>query len=593
MTSTLPAAPAARDIDDTSLDPAASTGAVLLGGYPAKQCPTRTHNDFHPDVPAPATLPEAVLRRMADGNVFEDEVTLLLADALGERCTVIVYGDHRADKPRRIAETLAAMDAGVEVILGGQLPDDAQGSRTGSPDVLIRAAVSGAHATYLPADIKHHSTLKSGPRGQALVSGLGDGFTRTQVPGWSHMTTHRVGDAMQLAHYSRMLQAIGRHPGEDLLAGAILGTSDFTALIANRYGFVWYDLTIPTEKVWGPDGAVKRSILDCYDTEFAVRVDIATTARAGGPSSVRGYGKSECGECPYARWCATEAGPEDASFAIRTGMVTDREWDYLHDNGLGTITALAQTQATGALADGYAAAAVHLNTPERRFAALTRRARMHRDGILFERTGAAPAVVVPVADVEIDFDVEWHPTDGFVYQWGARVRYNSDEGTATYAPTVVSFDPLDEPTAHALADRFFAWMEAFVAEQENLGRTVAIYHWTSPETTRATRALGGERAERLFAGRFLDLKRFMEDHYFARDGFSLKVVAPALGFEWDARDAGGATSVVKIEQARAGVEPAASAARQWLLTYNEDDCAAQAAIRDGLHAYTHAAHIPG
>lgn len=566
---------------------------MLLGGYPAKQCPTRTHNDFHPDVPAPDTLPEPVLRRMAEGTVFEDATTVVLAEALGERCTVIVYGDHHADKPRRIAETLAAMEAGIEVVIGAQLPDDHAGSRTGSPDVLIRATAPDERPAYLPVDIKHHSTLKPGVRGQVLVSGLGDGFTRTQVPGWSHMTSHRVGDAMQLAHYTRMLQAIDRHPGDHLLTGAILGTSDFTSLTGQRYGFVWYDLTTLTEKTWGPDGAIKQSILDCYDTEFALRVRLATEARTGGPSTVRGYGKAECGECPYARWCATQAGPDDASFAIRTGMVTDREWQYLHDNGLGTITALADTQATGSLAAGYAAAAVHLNTPERRFATLARRARMHRDGILFERTGAAPAVVVPAADVEIDFDVEWHPSDGFVYQWGARVRYNSDDTTATYAPTVVSFDPLAEHTAQALADRFFTWMETFVAEQEELGRTVAIYHWTSPETTRATRALGGERADRLFGGRFLDLKRFMEEHYFARDGFSLKIVAPALGFAWDAPDAGGATSVVKIEEARAGIEPAASAAREWLLTYNEDDCAAQAWIRDGLHAYTHAAHIPG
>lgn len=589
MTSTFPAAP------DTHGDIATSgeVAEVLLGGYPAKQCPTRTHNDFHPDVPDPDPLPDAVLRRMAEGVVFEDEVTDLLVAALGQECVVIVYGDHRADKPRRIAETIAAMEAGVPVIVGGQLPDDHDGSRTGSPDVLIRASEAGRDATYLPADIKHHSTLKPGVRGQALVSGLGDGFTRTPVPGWSHMTSHRVGDAIQLAHYTRMLQAIGRHPGDHLLAGAILGTSDFTDLTGQRYGFVWYDLTALTEKTWGPDGSVKRSILECYDTEFARRVQIATDARTGAEPTVRPFGKAECAECPYLRWCTTQAGPDDASFAIRTGMVTDREWEYLHSHALGTIDALAATIPTGPLADGYVAAAVHLNTPERRFATLTRRARMHRDSILFERIGAAPAVVVPVADVEIDFDVEWHPSDGFVYQWGARVRHNSDEATATYAPTVVSFDPLDAHSAQALADRFFAWMETFVAEQEEAGRTVAIYHWTSPETTRATRALGGERAERLFAGRFLDLKRFMEDHYFARDGFSLKVVAPALGFHWQAPDAGGATSVVKIEEARAGVEPAASAAREWLLTYNEDDCAAQAAIRDGLHAYTHTAHIPG
>lgn len=572
------------------------TSTVLLGGYPAKQCVQRTYNDFDPNVPAGEPLPGDVLRRMADGRTFEDAITVELVAALGQRCRVIVYGNHRTDKMRRIAQTLAAMKAGVPVIVGAQLPDDPTGSRTGSPDVLIRATGTGKDPKYLPVDIKHHSTLKPGIRGVAQVSGLGDGYEVTAAVGWSQMTSHRVGDSMQLAHYTRMLEAVGFHPGPHLRHGAILGTSDFTTLTGDRYGFVWYDLTALTEKTWGKNGSVKRSVLDCYDYEFALRVRVAQSARngsAGTPETVvRAFGKAECGDCPYQSWCTSQAGPDDASFAINKGQVSDREWRYLHEHGLGTITALADADPTGPLLAGYVAAAVHMNTPAKRFATLQRRARMHRDGILFNRIGIDP-IAVPTADVEIDFDVEWHPADGHVYQWGARVRYDSDEATASYAPTIVSFDPLDATSAQALADEFFDWLEAFVTEQETAGRTVAIYHWTSPETTRATRMLGGARAEALFKNRFLDLKAFMEDHYFAREGLSLKVVAPAFGFAWEVPDAGGSTSVTKIEEARAGTEPAARAAREWLLSYNHDDCAAQAAIRDGLHTYRDAVHING
>lgn len=569
-----------------------AAATVLLGSYPAKQCPQRTHNDFSPAVPDPDELPRDVLRRMADGRVFEQEISGLMKAALGQDCVSVVYGDHRADKVRRIVETLAAMEAGAAVIIGGQLPDDHAGGRTGSPDVLFRATGEGEAPKYLPADIKHHSTLKKGPRGTVLVSRLSDAYARTSVSGWSHMTSHRVADSMQLAHYTWMLKATGFHPGPQAPYGAILGTSDFTPLTGDRYGFVWYDLSVLTEKTWSDTGAVKRSVLDCYGTEFAHRVAVAQSARVGGAPLVRPFGKAECTECPYKDWCRTQAGPLDASFAITTGQVTDREWTYLHEQGLGTIAALAGADADGPLASGYASAAVHFSTPDRRFKTLVRRARMHRDGVIFERIGSDP-LHVPKADVEIDFDVEWHPNDGHVYQWGARVRSGSNEATATYAPTIVSFDPLNEQSAQALADRFFDWLEEFVTAHEDAGRSVAIYHWTSPETTRATRMLGGDRAQALFAGRFLDLKQFMEDRFFARDGFSLKVVAPAFGFEWDALDAGGNTSVTKIEQARAGVEPVASAAREWLLSYNEDDCAAQAWIRDGLHAHVDAGNIKG
>lgn len=572
-----------EDINPTVVD----APTVLLGGYPAKQCVARTLNEFDPTVPAGDAVPDAVLARMADGRVFEDEVVALMETALDGRCVSIVYGDHTADKSRRIVETLAAMGAGVQVIIGAQLPDDYEGSRTGSPDVLIRVSDDGDAPKYLPADIKHHGTMKTGARGTMMVSGVGAGFARTSVVG-SHMTTHRVGDSMQLAHYTRMLEAAGFHPGTGQMFGAILGTSDFAALTGERYGFVWYDLSVPTERTWGISGSVKRSVMDCYDYEFDLRVRVAQAARGGAVPAVRAFGKAECGECPFRVWCASQAPEGDASFVIAKGQVTDREWLFLNAHGLGTIDALAEADPEGLLAAGYAAAAVHLNTPSRRFAALVRRARMQRDDVVFERTSTEP-LVVPSADVEIDFDVEWHPTDGHVYQWGARVRYNGDEATATYAPTVVSFEALDTASAQALADRFFDWLETFVAEHEAAGHSVAIYHWTSPEITRAARMLGGDRAAALFAGRFVDLARFLEAHYFARGGFSLKTVAPVFGFNWQATDAGGHTSVTKIEQARAGDE----AAREWLLSYNEDDCAAQAAIRDGLHAHIHSACING
>lgn len=574
-----------------------SDRVVLLGGYPAKQCAYRSYLEHDPTVPR-SPEPDAVQRRMAEGRVFEDEVVAYMVAALGERCVSIEYGDHRGDKARRIAETNAAMEAGVEVIIGGQLPDDTVGGRTGSPDVLIRWSWSRTDgARYVPADIKHHHTLKPASRTAVRVSGPSP-YTAAipEVAGYTHMTSHRASDSIQLAHYTRMLQAIDRHPGDRSLVGGILGTTDFTDLTGDRFGFVWYDLTAVTEKTWSGTadaGWRKRSILDVYDHEVALRQQVAQAARAGEPALVRAFGKAECGECPFYDWCKEQAGPEDASFTISKGQVTDREWRYLHAHGYGTITALASAPVNdNDFRAGYARAAAHLPTPGKRLDDLARRARMHRDGIAFERTGTG-ILTVPTADVEIDFDVEWHPADGHVYQWGARVRYGSDEATATYEHTALNFDTLDETSAAALAGEFFDWMEAFVAEHEAAGRTVGIYHWTTPETTRAMKMLGPERAARLFDGRFVDLKRWMDQRYVARDGFSLKKVAPLFGFKWDAEDAGGATSIIKIEEARQTDDPAlAAAAREWLLTYNEDDCAAQAAIRDGLHEYIAAATIP-
>jgi hypothetical protein len=568
-------------------------GLPLLSGYAAKQCSRRTHNTFDLSVPAPSSLPEVVQLRMTEGRVFEEEVIVpTLEAAQGDRCVSIVCGDHKADKQRRIHETEAAMEARALVIIGGQLPDDTAGGRSGSPDVLFRATLDLGRARYVPADIKHHTTLRRAPRGMARITALDRTLNNSHprdAPGWSHMTSHRAEDAMQLAHYTRMLQEMDRHPGtnpeSDVFLGGIIGTSDFTEVTGERYGVVWYDLKALTEKTWSASaeaGWVKRSVLDVYDHEFAFRSRIARAARDG-EELVRPFGKAECVECPYVRWCQEYAGEHDSSFAITTGRLTDREWHYLYEQGLGRVEALAAATPAGALAAGFHQVASNLPVPGKRLSNVIRRARLHRDGVSLERT-RLDDIVVPVAGVEIDFDVEWHPADGHVYQWGARVRYGTDETTATYEHSAVSFDVLDDTTAYALAQEFFTWMEGFVAEHEAAGRTVGIYHWTTPETRLATKMLGGERAERLFEGRFTDLKEFMAQRFFARDGFSLKVIAPLFGFRWRAPDAGGMQSVLKVDQARDGSDPVVqAAAREWLLAYNEDDCAAQAAIRDGIN----------
>lgn len=565
-----------------------SPRSVLLGGYPAKQCVMRTHHEFDPNVTITPDVSATVRSRMDDGILFEDEVVVpAMVDMLGERCVAITYGDHRADKARRVTETMAAMEAGVEVIIGGQLPDDTEGGRTGSPDLLFRVSKPGEFATYVPADVKNHSTLKAGGRITTTVSGMGDGFMgRTQAQGFTH-STHRAGDCMQLAHYTRMLEACGRHPGPHMLTGAILGTSNFTDLTCTRYGLVWHDLSVATEKTWTSSGAgsVKRSILDVYDYEFGLRVRVAQAARDGEPALVRPFGKAECGECPFAELCREQAGPVDASFAVTKGHLTEREWRYLYSRGIDTVEALATVKVQGDLLAGYLAAASNMPQPEKRLAEAVKRARMVRDQVAFERLHpAAPAVVVPAADVEIDFDVEWDG-DGHVYQWGVRVRYDSDESTATYEHTVVSFNPLDDDSAAALAEEFFTWMETFIADHEAAGRSVAVYHWTNPETSHTARMLGSERSDRLFARRFLDQKTWMAQHYTARDGFSLKVVAPVFGFAWSVDDAGGELATLKIDEARRHPDPMVrEKAREWLLAYNESDCAAQAAIRDGVRA---------
>ena len=109
------------------------TKSVLLGGYAAKQCPVRAQNDFSPAVQTREWEPSPEDQARLDaGKAFEAAVFAQLT-ALHPG-SVLVDPDLRKDDA--ITATVAAMDGGVGLILGGWLPDDPAGGRTGRPDLL-------------------------------------------------------------------------------------------------------------------------------------------------------------------------------------------------------------------------------------------------------------------------------------------------------------------------------------------------------------------------------------------------------------------------------------------------------------------------
>ena len=156
--------------------------------------------------------------RIDAGIAFEQTVfTKLMTD---QPSAVLV--EQKLSKAAMIAATVRAMDLGAPLILGGRLPDDVDGGRTGRPDLLIRW-----ESGYLPADVKNHLTLRplKTEKSASVALTIGSPEVRLPLAGWTAATTHRYEDGLQLAHYTRMLQSCGHHPGIDHLWGAVLGTS--------------------------------------------------------------------------------------------------------------------------------------------------------------------------------------------------------------------------------------------------------------------------------------------------------------------------------------------------------------------------------
>ena len=553
---------------------------ITLGGYAAKQCPVRTHNDFSPTVPTPERETAPELQADFDAGIaFEAEI---FAELRRIHPDAVLIGPELR-RHRAVAATLEAIDAGAPLILGGWLPDDSAGGRKGKPDILVR--IDGG---YLPADVKNHMTIApAGPKSTATVASL------DRPDNWFAVEElkpekHRYDDGIQLAHYTRMLQTMGIHPGNDLLRGAIIGTS-----LLKPDGvdpgpvFVWYDLTEPVRTTFSRrNGRVRRSLLECYDYEHQLRLTVASAALNSTGSIddpeplVVPVGQKECVECPYVDWCASQMGPEDASLAITRGRLDSREWRTLRRMGFGTVTALADLDPESLeFLNAYHPEVSHRSrdSARKRLIGVVRQAGMIRDDVAIAPIGNGP-VEVPAADIEIDFDLEWD-TDGRIYQWGLRIRDGQDESTARYEPAV-SFARLDDEEENRLAGQVASRISGLREHAASTGRSLAVYHWSHPEVSMTKRF---DNVAAALDGVTVDLLDWLTANFHVRGGAGIKDIAPLFGFAWAVEGPGGRASQEKIEITRAGGDDARDA-QQWCLRYNESDVAAQAAIRDGLRA---------
>lgn len=566
---------------------------VLLGGYAAKRCPVRVHNDFSPSVQTLDWIPSSEDQARIDAGIAFERA--IFEDLLVVHPASVVV-DPQLNKADMIAMTVQAMDAGAPLILGGRLPDDVEHGRTGRPDVLIRVENG-----YLPADVKNHQTLHplTTNKVSSTISSITSPDVRLPLAGWTAATSHRYEDGLQLAHYTRLLQSSGYHPGVEHVQGAILGTSqlELTPGASPQLVFVWHNLDEALFSTFSRSRGKKlRSLLERYDHEHAFRVKVAEIARriTGGDDDpeplVEPIGQAECQKCPYGQRCAEQMGVDDPSAAITIGRLGSREWLTLRRMGVTTTAALCAVDPDDEVFfDRYFAELRHLSLGEarKRLAAAIGRAEMICNGVELERTSAGP-VEVPVADIEIDLDIEYD-LDNRVYIWGARLRYGADDSTAKYVNDFIEWYPLSSLKEQALAARFVTWLRRQRTAAEEAGQSLKVFHWSHAERSKLTKVLGEAEVWDLLdpeTGVFIDLEKVFKANFVSLHGSSIKRVAPQYGFTWRVDDPGGAISQTYLSQVRISTnEHEVAAAKTWLLTYNEDDTAAMAKVRDGMRTW--------
>lgn len=536
-----------------------STGPALprvppFGGYEAKTCARAIHNTYDRTVPRPDYEVPAELQLLFDAGLEHERRVFEAWSAAGADVVNLLAYDE--NKTAHIGATVAAMRAGAPVILGGRLPDDELGGRTGKPDVLVAAPTGGYH----PADAKNHKVLKAGSG--ALVSTLRDP-SRLAAKAIERAVRHREDDALQLAHYWRMLEACGFQAST--AEGAIIGSDP-----EGEFLLTWYDLNAPTYLTFSrSNGKTRRSPLDRYDHEHGFRRNVAAVAvrRTGSPEDpaplVEPLGQKDCEQCAWAPVCIEVLPAGDLSRELR-GTLSVREYLALREQGVSTVEDLAVADLEAILASEYVDDTTNVHGRAARLQKAHVSAQLARDGDVL-RVKPDAVANLPLHDVEIDLDMEC-ALDGEVYLWGVLVTTGGVSAFRAFADKAPG-------TEFDIARECFDWLATTYPN-------AVVYHYSHVEKTQMRRILGEDIARYVGTSadpdRWVDLWAIARDCLESRSGLGLKVVATeAASFQWRDEDPGGRNSQLWLEDARAGDD----AAWDRIVAYNEDDVRATLAVR--------------
>jgi len=633
---------------------ATATKEFYLGGYDAKSCPTLVMKNHHPHYTEADMdpVPPGDLARMEDGVRFEPLVGARWAAELGDRFLAIPVCD-RSDRSKKLREklTLAAMkDPGkARVLWNARLPKQKKSHRTGEPDALLHWGTDddGTHL-WVPIDVKHHLSIKGARKNPdgIPVSSLTDPFFSSAGTADLGSGTPQLSDAMQLAHYFRMLEHLGH--AAPVAVGGIIGKEMMV---------VWHQLD---DRIYEYN---KASALELYDRGFASAVEIASQALDGN-AVVEPEWKAECKSCVWHTSCHDELKvdldhitlvpgitPERAKahYAVgvrrisdlvhldwRTAVLVDDKVDLhglvnwarsvppetsvmefpgevgkAHLNGSFPLVKVATAADVLGLDEKtmrYCGSSVH------RLAESIDSARAQKVGKVFLGRGVT-SVGINRSVYEQDLDIENDTDNGYVYLIGVRTTgRKSDSGRTATEKTrgegrfeydaFVNWDRTEEGEARVFVE-FWTHVQASREYAARRKYAYRLYHYSSHEVKAfkrlAQRHAGKpgvpsvEEVEAFFALKeVIDLYEVLAKQLvWPTESVQLKEVAKWVRFSWRDSDPSGGNSLAWYADAIGNPdEKVREESRQRLLEYNEDDVTAQVAIRDWLTRLGEARH-PG
>jgi hypothetical protein len=605
----------------------------LLGGYDAKSCPEKVRKSLDPAYAGIELEPptSGAQQRMESGVQREIAVGELWLTALGSRKfrAVDICDRSDASKARREEQTVSIMrePGSVQVIWNARLPQLADSHRTGEPDALVRGTDRDGKPTWFPVDVKDHRSLEGTSKAKSIpVSNL-------DKPSPRHATDTQLGvgipqksDALQLAHYYRMLDELGF--ATDRKAGGIIGREGV---------IVWHDLEAA---IYNHETLGKVGALAYYDHEFNYRVDIASKAIKGialtGPEW-----KGECTDCPFRTVCHDEMRLELDHITLLPGITPKRAKAH-YSAGVSRIDQLSRLDwrtarlvdlgvdvpsviADAVLADPETPAAQLVPKMTefleklglRTAADLTKLDPLtasYAGGGVWNLAGSIDqARVTKIGKVhlqrDVDFvgllpstieqDVDIEDCDGHVYLIGVRTVGRKKEGEdwklRSEYHAFVDWSHTPEGEARVFAE-FWAHIQSWRDKAKSNKWGYRAYHYTKHENAAfvalARRHEGKDGIPTLAElEAFLDSKEWTDLHrvvstqlVWPTESVTLKDIAKWVRFSWRDSDPGGGNSIAWYKTATSSTDDAVRAEnRERLLKYNADDCQAQAMVRDWLN----------
>lgn len=603
---------------------------ITLGGYEAKTCVEATRKNYDPAYADAVRdpIPPGDLARMESGVLFEQVVGENWKRELGRKLACVPsLTRSKKDKKERERITADFMSQGkAHVIWNARLAPQKSTHRTGEPDALVRAESSTAKSPrWYPVDVKDHKCLEGTANEKEWpVSTLAHPRHGEATPTKIGVGTLRKADALQLAHYHRMLEALG------------MAADPVGGIIGREGVIVWHRLDVPLYR-HTELGLV--SALDYYDHEFSRRVEVAKAALEGEALSHPEW-KSECSSCQWHTTCHDELSMEMDHITLISGVTPARAKAHYERNVTKRSQLVRLSWKAARVVDaGIDGIDLHekarrsdKNTPVGNLISLNDSqkavlkeigvhtaedaASLHRKTLEYSgsKVWNLPGVIdqarvamakkvhrargvgkVSLQRVSIEQDIDIEDDNGYVYLIGVRDTgrkkdRNHLEGRAEIY-SFVTWDKTPEGEARVFAE-FWQHVSAMRAKAKARGWGYRAYHYTHHEVN-AFRGLAARHAgmpgvptsaelEEFLSTSFIDLYPILsQELIWPTETNTLKDLAKWARFSWRDTDPGGGNSLAWYAIATSDSDQAEEY-RQRLLEYNADDCEAQVAIRDWL-----------